>query len=145
MNKWIDNTRPNRQHTQGQRDYVLMRLADAYLIRAEARLKQGNTAGAASDINVIRTRAAWDGKEAEMQITAADVDIYMILEERARELVGEGHRWFDLTRTGTLVELTKLHNPTAQNIKAHHVVRPIPQDQIDRTDGGYSQNPGYPQ
>ena len=76
MNKWIDNTRPNRQHTQGQRDYVLMRLADAYLIRAEARLKQGNSAGAAADINVIRTRAAWDGKEADMQIAAADVDIY---------------------------------------------------------------------
>ena len=145
MNKWIDNTRPNRQHTQGQRDYVLMRLADAYLIRAEARLKQGNSSGAASDINVIRTRAAWDGKEADMQITAGDVTIYMILEERARELIGEGHRWFDLTRTGKLVELTKQHNPTASNIKSHHIVRPIPQDQIDRTSGGYAQNPGYPQ
>jgi hypothetical protein len=145
MNKWIDNTRPNRQHTQGQRDYVLMRIADAYLIRAEARLKQGNQAGAATDINTIRTRGAWDGQEANMLISASDVDIYMILEERARELIGEGHRWFDLTRTGKLIELTKLHNPTAQNIKAHHVVRPIPQDQIDRSDGGYAQNPGYPQ
>ena len=34
---------------------------------------------------------------------------------------------------------------TASNIKSHHVVRPIPQDQIDRTQGGYAQNPGYPQ
>ena len=59
LNKWIDNTRPNRQHTQGQRDFIVARLADAYLIRAEARLKQGNSAGAADDINVIRTRAAW--------------------------------------------------------------------------------------
>ena len=144
LNKWIDNTRPNRQHTQGQRDYVLMRLADAYLIRAEARLKQGNKSDAAADLNVVRTRAAWDGKEAEMQITAADVDIYFILEERARELLGENHRWFDLTRTGKLIELVKLHNPTsAGNIQDHNVLRPIPLDQIDRTSGGYPQNPGY--
>jgi hypothetical protein len=144
LNKWIDNTRPNRQHTQGQRDYVLMRLADAYLIRAEARLKQGNKSDAAADLNTVRTRAAWDGKEAEMQITAADVDIYFILEERARELLGENHRWFDLTRTGKLIELVKLHNPTsAGNIQDHNVLRPIPLDQIDRTSGGYPQNPGY--
>jgi len=144
LNKWIDNTRPNRQHTQGQRDYVLMRLADAYLIRAEARLKQGNKSDAAADLNTVRTRAAWDGKEAEMQITDADVDIYFILEERARELLGENHRWFDLTRTGKLIELVKLHNPTsAGNIQDHNVLRPIPLDQIDRTSGGYPQNPGY--
>ena len=144
LNKWIDNTRPNRQHTQGQRDYVLMRLADAYLIRAEARLKQGNKSDAAADLNTVRTRAAWDGKEAEMQITAADVNIYFILEERARELLGENHRWFDLTRTGKLIELVKLHNPTsAGNIQDHNVLRPIPLDQIDRTSGGYPQNPGY--
>jgi hypothetical protein len=147
LNKWIDNTRPNRQHTQGQRDYLLMRLADAYLIRAEARLAQANTAGAADDINVIRTRAAWDAsKVAAMQITAADVDIDLILDERARELVGEGHRWFDLKRTGQLLSRVRAHNSDAKaNIKDHHIVRPIPLSQIDRTDGGYAQNPGYAQ
>lgn len=146
LNKWIDNTRPNRQHTQGQRDFVLMRLADAYLIRAEARLKQGNKAGAATDINKVRTRAAWEGKEDEMQITADVVDLDFILEERARELAGEGLRWYDLTRTGKLVELADKYNPEAKgNIKSHHVVRPIPLEQIDRTQGGYPQNSGYPQ
>lgn len=147
LNKWIDNSRPNRQHTQGQRDYLLMRLADAYLIRAEARLAQGNTSGAADDINVIRTRAAWDAsKVAAMQITAADVDIDFILDERARELVGEGHRWFDLKRTGQLISRVRAHNSDAKaNIKDHHIVRPIPLSQIDRTDGGYAQNPGYAQ
>jgi hypothetical protein len=145
LNKWIDDTRPNRQHTQGQRDFIFMRLADAYLIRAEARLKDGDTQGAAEDINVIRRRAAWAGKETDIEITAADVDIDFILDERARELAGEGHRWWDLTRTGKLVERVRLHNPdAAPNIQDYHVVRPIPQDQIDRTLGGYPQNPGYP-
>ena len=146
LNKWIDNTRPNRQHTQGQRDFIFMRLADAYLIRAEAKLKSGDTQGAADDLNIIRRRAAWPGMEAEMEIDASVVDLDYILDERARELAGEGHRWWDLVRTGKLVERVRLHNPdAAANIQDFHAVRPIPQDQIDRTAGGYPQNPGYPQ
>lgn len=146
MNKWIDPTRPDRQKEQGQRDYILMRLADAYLLRAEARLQQNDAAGAAEDINVVRGRAAVPGMEAAMEITAADVNLDYILDERARELFGEGLRWWDLVRTGKLIERTKLHNPTAAvNIQDYHALRPIPQDQIDRTQGGYPQNPGYPQ
>ncbi len=146
MNKWIDPTRPDRQKQQGQRDYILMRLADAYLLRAEARLQQNNAAGAAEDINVIRARAAIPGQEAAIQVAAGNVDLDFLLDERARELIGEGWRWWDLTRTGKLVERTRLHNPTAgANIQDYHVLRPIPQEQIDRTQGGYPQNPGYPQ
>ncbi len=145
MNKWIDPTRPNRQHVQGQRDYILMRLGDAYLLRAEARLQLGDTPGATEDINVIRRRAAWPGQEAAMEVTADQVDLDFLLEERARELVGEGHRWWDLVRTGTLVERVRLYNVQARdNIQDFHTLRPIPQDQIDRTLGGYPQNPGYP-
>lgn len=144
MNKWIDDTRPDRQKTQGQRDYVFMRLGDAYLLRAEARHLQGDDQGAADDINIIRERGAYDGQEAAMVITAGDIDIDFILDERARELVGEGHRWMDLTRTGKLVERVRLHNPVGgPNIQDFHTLRPIPQDQIDRTQGGYPQNPGY--
>ncbi len=146
MNKWIDATRPDRQKEQGQRDFILMRLADAHLLRAEARLQQNDAAGASEDINVIRVRSAVPGQEAAMEITAGDVDIDFILDERARELLGEGWRWWDLTRTGKLVERTRLHNPSAApNIQDYHVLRPIPQEQIDRTLGGYPQNPGYPQ
>jgi len=145
MNKWIDNTRPDRQKTQGQRDYVLMRLGNAHLLRAEARLKQGDTQGAAEDINLIRRRGAWPGMEAANEITAADVTLDFLLDERARELIGEGHRWYDLTRTGKLVERTRLHNEqAAPNIQDFHIYRPIPQNQIDRTFGGYEQNCGYP-
>ncbi|WP_036195720.1 RagB/SusD family nutrient uptake outer membrane protein, partial [Maribacter antarcticus] len=146
MNKWIDATRPGRQHVQGQRDFILMRLADAWLLRAEAKLQQNNPSGAADDINRIRLRAAVPGQEAASQISATDVDLDFLLDERARELVGEGHRWPDLARTGKLVERTRLYNPeAATNIQDYHTIRPIPQNQIDRALGGYPQNPGYPQ
>lgn len=145
LNKFIDPYRPDRQWTNGSRDFVVARLADAYMIRAEARLKQSDPQGAADDINVIRTRAAWDGMEAAMEITAGDVTLDFILDERAREFDGEMLRWFDLARTGKLVERVRLHNDEASgNIQEYHIFRPIPQEQIDRTLGGYPQNCGYP-
>jgi len=146
VNKYIDPTRPDRQWTQGQRDLVLMRLADAYLVAAEALNQMGMNEEAATYLNAIRTRAARPGDEDAMLITGADVTLDFILDERARELFGEGHRWEDLVRTGTLLERVRLHNiEGGPNIQDFHLLRPIPQDQIDRTPAGYAQNPGYQQ
>ncbi len=142
--KFFDPKRPSIQYEQGSRDWFVMRLADAYLLRAEARFHGNNLSGAADDINVVRTRAAKPGKIAEMQISAGDVTLDRILVERALELDAEQLRWFDLARTGKLVEYVKAYNPLgAANIKDHHIHRPIPQAQIDRTQGGYPQNSGY--
>ena len=61
-----------------------------------------------------------------------DVTLDFILDERGRELIGEGHRWMDLTRTNTLVERVRKYNPVGGlNIQDFHIVIPIPQDQID--------------
>ena len=142
--KFFDPKRPTIQWERGSRDWFVMRLADAHLLRAEARFKQASLQPAADDINIVRTRAAKPGKIAQMQITSADVTMDRILLERALELDGEQARWFDLTRTGELLNYVKLYNPLgAVNIKPYHVVRPIPQAQIDRTVGGYPQNTGY--
>ena len=142
--KFFDPRRPTIQWERGSRDWFVMRLADALLLRAEARFHQNKLQEAADDINVVRTRAAKPGREVDMQITAADVTLDRILLERAWELDAEQLRWFDLARTGKLVEYVKLYNPLgAVNIQAHHILRPIPQAQIDRTLGGYPQNPGY--
>jgi starch-binding outer membrane protein, SusD/RagB family len=144
INKFFDPRRPAIQWEQGSRDWFVMRLADALLLRAEARFKQAKLQPAADDINVVRTRAAKPGKVAAMQITAGAVTIDRILLERAFELDAEQCRWFDLTRTGKLVEYVKAYNPLgAPNIKDFHVHRPVPQGQIDRTIGGYPQNEGY--
>jgi hypothetical protein len=142
--KFIDPRRPSIQHEAGSRDWFVMRLADALLLRAEARFKNNDPGGAADDINVVRTRAAKPGKEAEMQIAAGDVTIDRILLERALEMDAEMTRWFDLARTGKLIEYVRLYNPLgAPNIEDYHILRPIPQTQSDRTQGGYIQNDGY--
>jgi len=124
-----------------------MRLADTYLLLAEAQFRQGKIAEATETINVVRRRAAWPGKESEMEISPDEFTFEFLMEERARELTGEQTRWLDLKRWGNLVERVRLFNPQgAPNIQDFHVLRPIPQNQIDRAQGGESafpQNPGY--
>ena len=143
--KFFDPRRPTIQWERGSRDWFAMRLADALLLRAEARFKQSDLQGAADDINVVRTRAAMPGREADMQVTSGDITLDRILLERAFEMDAEQCRWFDLARTGKLVEYVRAHNPlAAPNIQDYHIHRPIPQGQIDRTLGGYPQNCGYP-
>lgn len=144
ISKFFDPRRPTIQWERGSRDWFVMRLADALLLRAEARFHQNKLQEAADDINIVRTRAATPGREADMLISAGDVTLDRILLERAWELDAEQIRWFDLARTKKLVEYVELYNPLgAVNIQPHHFLRPIPQSQIDRTLGGYPQNDGY--
>ncbi|MBO3270497.1 RagB/SusD family nutrient uptake outer membrane protein [Hymenobacter defluvii] len=147
LTKFLDALRPDLSYLNGSRDFLMFRLAETHLIAAEALLKQGKVNEALPYINAVRRRAAFPGKEAAMQITADQLTMEFIMEERGRELLGEMFRWFDLKRWGKLVERVKLYNPDgAPNIKDYHVLRPIPQNQIDRTAGGASafpQNPGY--
>lgn len=141
--KHQDPTRFAVNDTRGQRDFVVARLGDTYLLLAEALFKQGKLAEAAEAINKVRVRAAKPGMAEEMKITPADVTLDFILDERGRELAGEGHRWFTLQRTGKLVERVKQHNKDGAGIQPHHVLRPIPQTQIDRVTNEFAQNPGY--
>jgi hypothetical protein len=124
----------------------LIRLAEMYLVAAEAELNINKLDSAAYYINILRKRAAWPGHEADMAITATDVTLDFILDERAREFGGEQMRWFDLRRTGKLVDrITRLNPDAAQYIKPFHTVRPIPQGQLDAVTnkGDFTQNQGY--
>ena len=147
LKKHKDPGRADRTQFEGGRDYIAMRLADTYLLLAEAQFRQGKMAEATENINVIRRRAAFPGKEAEMEISESDLTFEFITEERERELLGEQSRWLDLKRWGILIERVKMYNPQgAPNIQDFHVLRPIPQNQIDRAEGNASafpQNPGY--
>ena len=73
-------------------DWYLIRIAETYLLRAEARLAQWNKSGAADDINVLRSRAG------AKPCSANEVNIDYILDERIRELFGEEQRWVTLSR-----------------------------------------------
>ncbi len=147
LTKFFDTKRPDLTYTHGSRDYFVFRLADTKLLLAEAYLLSGKRVEALKEINDVRKRAAFPGKESNMLITDTQLSMDFIMEERARELAGEQIRWMDLKRWGKLVERVALYNPqAAPYVKAIHNVRPIPQAQIDRTEGGntaFPQNPGY--
>lgn len=155
VRKFDDSTRGNL-NDYSDRPYILFRFSEVYLVAAEAALKGGATLQDAADmINVLRTRAALKANQspaeyaaavAAQQVTAAQITIDFILEERSRELFAEDTRWWDLARTQKLVDRVKLYNPEGANgVQPFNMLRPIPQSQIDLVTEGprFPQNPGY--
>ena len=144
LRKHIDPNRATTNDPSGERDFQVFRLAETYLLAAEAEIMQNKLSEAADHINAVRVRAAEPGAEAAIEISANDVDIDLLLDERARELAGEMKRWFDLKRTNKLIERVRLYNPDgAPNIQPFHRLRPIPQAEIDRATNDLPQNPGF--
>jgi hypothetical protein len=143
LQKFFDPLRPDMTYENGSRDYMVHRLADTYLMLAEAQLKLGKQAEAVAAINMVRVRAAAAGKADAMKVSS--VDMNLIMEERARELAGEQTRWMDLKRWNNLIERVKLYNTdAATGVAERHLVRPIPQKQVDLSEnGGFPQNAGY--
>jgi hypothetical protein len=125
------------------KDFILMRLGETYLLLAEAQVKQGKTSEAANTINVLRTRAGAD------QVSASQMTMDFILDERARELIGEENRRMTLMRTGTLVERAlRLNSNDASKpitgLTAKNLLLPIPLGEIQlNKDAVITQNPGY--
>jgi hypothetical protein len=116
--------------------YTLLRLAEQYLIRAEARAEQGNISGAQADINVIRNRAGLGNTTAGDQTSL----LAAVAQERRIELYCEwGHRWLDLKRTGTANAVLGAEKTTWT---ATDVLWPIPSAQII-ANANLVQNAGY--
>lgn len=109
------------------RDIMVLRLAEMYLIKAEAELATGGDA--LKTINQLRAARAIAGKDNTISGT---VTIETILKERAIELCGEYQRWFDLKRTHTLIDHVKKYNAQASgNIALKHYYRPIPLSELE--------------
>jgi starch-binding outer membrane protein, SusD/RagB family len=120
------------------KDIIVMRLGETYLLKAEAQLKQSNTSGAAATLNILRARAG------ASPITAGDVTMDFILDERARELIGEENRRMTLMRTGTLVNRVVGRGLKITGLSAKHLLLPIPKTEIElNKDAVLEQNPGY--
>lgn len=144
VKKNFDNKRADLNH-QSVRPLIVWRFAETYLLAAEAAIATSRPQEAADFINVVRRRAAWPTGDANaMEIDAADATLDFLLDERSRELLGENTRWWDLVRTGTLLSRVRAHNKDAgPNIQDKHILRPIPQNQIDNTRGEKYNNSIY--
>lgn len=113
-----------------------LRLAEQYLIRAEAMADQSNLSGAIADINVIRTRAGLANTTATTQAAI----LLSIEQERRIELFGEyGHRWNDLRRTG---RANAVLSAAKIGWTSNAALYPIPKSEINNNHN-LTQNPGY--
>lgn len=122
------------------RDEYLFRLAETYLLRAEAYLGLTNTVQAAADINIVRARSN------ASPVAAGSVDIDLILDERMREFGMEEKRMFTLMRMGKWYDRIIKCNPFyAPSAVPTYNLWPIPFPEIERNRGAkLEQNPGYP-
>jgi hypothetical protein len=120
-------------------DIPVLRLAEMYLIRAEAAARLGDLGQAIDDVNVIRNRAGLADLAATVD-TQAEV-LEAVLNERRHELFYEGHRFFDLKRFADAV-VSAQARLTALGLTGHRLLFPIPQREID-ANPLLLQNPGY--
>jgi len=138
------------------KDWPIMRLGETYLLRAEARFRQSNMAGAAADINKLRDRAfkiarTNTGNATLGSVSASDITADFILDERARELIGEENRRMTLVRTKKLADRIPMNGDTSPAGKVitgfdanKNILLPIPLSEIQMNkDAELKQNPGY--
>ncbi|RXG12905.1 RagB/SusD domain-containing protein [Leeuwenhoekiella aestuarii] len=114
---------------------MIMRLAEQYLIRAEARTRQGKPEAAVADLNAIRERAGLEALVYTPALTQEQL-LEELMQQRDRELFSEwGHRWLDLKRTGQALEVL-------DGIQETDLLYPIPEDELLKNPN-LTQNAGY--
>lgn len=141
--KYKINTSPGVTSAGGMTEYIMvLRLGEQFLIRAEARAQSGNTSGAQSDLDAIRSRAGLP------PTTASDKSSLLaaVLHERQVELFTElGQRWLDLKRTGNVNTVMSLVTPAKANgssWRSYQQLYPLPQSDLN-TAPNLKQNPEY--
>lgn len=131
QNRWYGNL---YYRNPGSDPSYIFRIAEAYLIRAEARAQQEKFADALTDLNAVRDRAGLTALTAATTATK-DAVLLAIENERRVEFALEPHRWFDIVRTGRAAAVFNLSD-------ANRYVLPVPVQQL-LTDKALEQNPGY--
>ena len=143
-------------------DIILARLGETYLVAAEAYVKMNQPGKAKEKVDAVRKRAAEIGYDLSVPESklSGEAGIDFILDERARELAGEMHRWMDLKRTGRLIEYVANGTYNGKTCKGYNhdnikvsdfqgtdgnykILRPIPLDAINRNKETVAQNPGF--
>ncbi|MEJ7740760.1 MAG: RagB/SusD family nutrient uptake outer membrane protein [Chitinophagaceae bacterium] len=134
---------PTKYQKAGNVDNIhVIRIAEMYLNRAEARVKTNDLTGALADLNRIHTRTGSDA----LSITGATELSAAILQERKLEFAEEGHRFFDLVRTGQaltkLVMVERRNGPPTSLTNAGRQVFPIPSFEMNSNEN-MVQNEAY--
>lgn len=138
ITKFFYGKADNLTYEGNNKDRIKFRLAETYLLKAEACIQLGDYEGAKNAINAVRKRAGAN------EITASQATMDFLLDERIRELVGEELRRFTLARTGKWLERVKKYNSYSAHMDEHNLLLPIPQYIIDlNTEAEFPQNPGY--
>lgn len=150
--KYVRDGGPTDGAVISRNNHRILRYADVLLLKAEAVLQSGgSTAEAIGLINQVRARARAAGIEpADLSTAETDKTIIMqwIMDERFRELAGEGHRWFDLRRwhMAGYITLTDAFfdsvAPGDMEFKTTNILFPIPTNETD-VNPNVPQNPGY--
>lgn len=127
----------------GGNNVVVLRYADVLLMLAECYANEGDLTNACKYLNFIKQRAGIE----DYTSVSKDAILEEIATERRKELVNEGHRWFDLIRTGKAVEVMNAYFQSTVGyngvtVTEDNLVQPIPQSQID-TDSSIKQNNNY--
>ncbi|MFD2037568.1 RagB/SusD family nutrient uptake outer membrane protein [Belliella marina] len=126
--------------TGTQEHLVMLRLAEQYLIRAEARAMLNDFSGSLEDLNMVRKRA---GVAEIANVSGQEALLGLIARERRLELFSEqGHRWFDLKRTGRIAQVLEAYKEISWDSNSE--LWPIPQAQL-LANPNLEQNPGYGQ
>jgi len=137
-NTWYyANKYKERETTPASVEYsIQLRMSEQYLIRAEARARQGDLIGSAEDLDKVRNAAGLPGTPA----VTADALIDAILRERHVELFTEGHRFFDLKRTARLDSELQGEKPGWNTTDR---LLPLPESELLKNANLSPQNPGY--
>lgn len=145
--KWVDKARYGTGRTDWGVDFPVLRYTDVLMLRAECTLHGGGGTQAAVDdiVRQVRERA---GDSASV----SGITLDQLFAERRKEFYEEGTRWFDLQRSGKLVEymeaFRKAEDAAAKRMEVvtdNDVIYPVPQSEMVKYPGLYTQNPGYDQ
>lgn len=139
----LNNLDPGITSSGNMQEYfMVLRLAEQYLIRAEARAQQNNIVGAQSDLNVIRSRADLPNTMAGDKTSLLEA----ILHERQVELFSEwGYRWFDLKRSTKIDIVMSVITPQkaiGTAWQSYQQLYPLPLSELQAAPN-LVQNPGY--
>lgn len=130
--------------THAPSNVKLIRYSDVYLMAAEAALMLGDNAKALNYINKVRERARMCGTSG-LPAALTSVSLNDIILERRLEFAGEGHRMFDIVRWNIAADLLKqtYDGTPIEYIKGKNEFQPLPQREIDLSEGNLQQYPGW--